>query len=72
MYGLNFPSKEDALNFGQAVNTALENLRSGGSGMSKGKLTSDDGVTLNVTFLLVQSALLGWFGGLPGAKALRR
>ena len=33
VYGLNFPSKEDAQIFGEAVNTALENLRSGGSGM---------------------------------------
>lgn len=34
VYGLNFPSKEDAQIFGQAVITALENLKSGGSGMS--------------------------------------
>ena len=29
VYGLNFPSKEDAQTFGQAVSAALENLRSG-------------------------------------------
>jgi len=34
VYGLNFPSKEDAQIFGQAVITALENLKSGGSGTS--------------------------------------
>lgn len=35
VYGLNFPSKEDGQVFGSAVNTALENLKSGGTGMSK-------------------------------------
>ena len=34
VYGLNFQSKEDAQIFGRAVNAALENLRSGGSGMT--------------------------------------
>lgn len=33
VYGLNFPSKEDAQTFGQAVSAALENLRSSTSGM---------------------------------------
>ena len=33
VYGLNFPSKEDAQTFGQAVSAALENLRSGATGM---------------------------------------
>ena len=32
VYGLNFASKKDAQIFGQAVNTALENLGSSGSG----------------------------------------
>ena len=34
VYGLNFPSEDGAQVFEQAVNTALENLRSSGSGIS--------------------------------------
>ena len=35
MYGLNLVSGEDAEVFRSAVNTALKNLKSGGTGMSK-------------------------------------